>query len=336
MPTVNLGRVQPIYRGYYNAATAYEPLDFVTYDGNTYFCILNSTGNTPVSGTYWQAMSSGGLADFGVTATPAELNILDGATLTTAELNVLAGLLATTATLNSTAQLSGRNLIINGSGRVNQRGYVSGTATTAANQFTLDRWFVVTSGQNLTFTGTDAGRVMTAPAGGVSQVIAGSEIEGGTYVINWTGTATCTVGGTARAKGDTFTLTANANATIKFTSGTFSRVQVELGSIATPFGGPSYSNELFNAQWFYQSIPLHFAETGYAGFGGTGYNFRRMLTRGMRTTPAVASSMSSTLNCSVSVSAESNYIVKYSLTNTSVGNWSAFSNTLTADAEITS
>jgi hypothetical protein len=149
---------------------------------------------------------------------------------------------------------SGRNLIINGSGRINQRAYVSGTATVGANQFTLDRWFVVTSGQSLTFMGTDAGRTMTAPAGGVSQVIEGANVVGGTYVINWTGTATCTVGGVARAKGDTFTLTANTNVTVKFSSGTFSEVQLEAGSIVTPFERRDVGSELALCQLYYQTF----------------------------------------------------------------------------------
>lgn len=131
--------------------------------------------------------------------------------------------------------LAGRNLIINGSGRINQRGYVSGTATTGANQFTLDRWFVVTSGQNLTFTGTAAGRTMTAPAGGVGQVVEGSNVVGGTYVLNWTGTATATVNGVARAKGEAFTLTAGANVALRLIGGTYGEVQLERGTVVTPF-----------------------------------------------------------------------------------------------------
>jgi hypothetical protein len=154
------------------------------------------------------------------------------------------------ATAAALATLSGRNLIINGSGRISQRGYVSGTATAGSNKFTLDRWFVITSGQNLTFTGTEAGRTMTAPDGGVSQVIEGVNIEGGTYVINWSGTATCTVGGVARAKGDSFTLTANTNVTVTFFSGTFSEVQLE-DTIVTPFERVDIGFERAKCQEYY-------------------------------------------------------------------------------------
>ena len=224
----------------------------------------------------------------GVTATAAELNKLDGATATTSQLNFVTGVtsaiqtqlgtkaplasptftgtptaptqtagnnstrLATTAyTDAAVAPLSGRNLIINGSGRINQMGYVSGTATSGANQFTLDQWFVVTSGQNLTFTGNDAGRTMTAPAGGVSQVIEGTNIVGGTYVINWTGTATATVNGVSRAKGATFTLPQNTNAKLIFSSGTYTDVQIEFGTVATAFERINIGLELALCQRYY-------------------------------------------------------------------------------------
>lgn len=161
------------------------------------------------------------------------------------------GITATLSQLNATGQIAGRNRIINGQGRINQRGYVSGTNTTGANQYTLDRWRVVTSGQNLIFTGTDAARTMTAPAGGVEQVIEGANIEGGTYVLNWTGTATATVNGVARTKGETFTLPANTNATVRFTSGTFTDVQLELGSSPTTFERLPLGSELARCQRYY-------------------------------------------------------------------------------------
>jgi hypothetical protein len=149
----------------------------------------------------------------------------------------------------------GRNRIINGQGRINQRGYVSGTNTTVANQYTLDRWRVVTSGQNLTFTGSDAGRTMTAPAGGCEQVIEGANIEGGTYTINWTGTASCTVDGTSRTKGSSFTLSANTNVTVRFSNGTFTDVQLETGTIPTPFERLPIGDELARCQRYYYQLP---------------------------------------------------------------------------------
>lgn len=62
MATVNLGRVKPIYKGAYAAGTTYTPLDFVTYNGLTYFCILESTGNLPTNTTYWQMVVDGAAA----------------------------------------------------------------------------------------------------------------------------------------------------------------------------------------------------------------------------------------------------------------------------------
>lgn len=150
-------------------------------------------------------------------------------------------------------QLAGlRNLVINGNFAFNQRAYVSGAATSGANQYTLDRWRVVTSGQNATFSASGNGRVVTAPAGGLEQVIDGANIAGGTYVINWTGTATCTVDGVTKAKGATFTLTAATNATIRFSSGTVELVQVELGSTATPFEQRATGLESALCGWYFR------------------------------------------------------------------------------------
>ncbi|RPI60267.1 MAG: hypothetical protein EHM48_07515 [Planctomycetaceae bacterium] len=175
-------------------------------------------------------------------------------TSTAAELNILDGVTATAAQINTVTQLSGRNLIMNGQGRINQRGYTSGTATGAANQYTLDRWRVVTSGQNLSWTGNAARNTMTAPAGGVEQVIEARNVVGGTYTINWTGTATCTVAGTARAKGAVFTLTAATNTTVRFTGGTFTDVQLELGSIPTLYDRAPHGEELALCQRYFQSL----------------------------------------------------------------------------------
>ena len=90
-----------------------------------------------------------------------------------------------------------RNLLINGNYSINQRGYVSGTATTGANEYTLDRWKVLVSGQSVAFAASGNGNQVTAPAGGLQQVIENVNVGGGTYTLSWTGTATAAVNGAA-------------------------------------------------------------------------------------------------------------------------------------------
>ena len=181
--------------------------------------------------------------------------------------------------------LSGlRNLIINGNFAINQRGYVSGSAVPAANTYTLDRWRVVTSGQSATFTTTGNGRTVTAPSGGIEQVIEGASIAGGSYVINWTGTATCTVNGIARAKGATFTLTAGSNATVRFSSGTVSVVQLEPGTVATVFEERPIGLELMLCQRYYQTGTF---VNGVGSQGGSDYFANYSAKVSMRVAPTI-------------------------------------------------
>lgn len=157
---------------------------------------------------------------------------------------------------NGGAEFGMRNRLINSQGLINQRGYVSNTATSGANQYTVDRWRVVTSGQNLTFSTTANVTTFTAPAGGVEQVIEGLNLESGTYVLSWTGTATATVGGTSVANGGTISVTGGTNTTVKFSSGTFSVAQLEKGSTATSFDYRPYGTELSLCHRYLPAINL--------------------------------------------------------------------------------
>jgi len=184
-------------------------------------------------------------------------------------------------------QLAGlRNLLINGNFQVNERVYVSGAATSGANQYTLDRWRVVVSGQSLTFSNSGNGRTITAPAGGVEQVIEGVNISGGTYTLSWVGTATATVNGFACTNGGTVTLPANTNATVRLIGGTASLVQLEPGSVPTSFEHLPISTTLQLCQRYYTK--------GTSGFSArSGDNFQEGFTHfkvTMRAIPNVVAS----------------------------------------------
>jgi hypothetical protein len=144
-----------------------------------------------------------------------------------------------------------RNALINGNPTINQRGYVSGTATGGANQYTLDRWRVVTSGQSITWTDSENIRTVTAPAGGVEQVVEGSNLGTGTYALSWTGTATATVGGVTVANGTTVSITGGVDTTVRFSGGTFSLAQLEPGTRATQFERRPIGTELALCQRYY-------------------------------------------------------------------------------------
>lgn len=178
-----------------------------------------------------------------------------------------------------------RNLLINGNPIINQRGYVSGTATSGAYGYTLDRWRVVTSGQSITWTDSANVRTVTAPAGGVEQVIEGFNILSGTYTLSWTGTATATVGGSSVANGGQVTLTGGTNATVRFSGGTFSLAQLEVGTVATSFERKSYGQELALCQRYFSVSRVY--GMGYAASAGlyrVGVSF---LPVTMRTIPTI-------------------------------------------------
>jgi hypothetical protein len=167
----------------------------------------------------------------------------------------LASVIAPNVSSINAGPLAGfRNLLVNGNPTINQRGYTSGAATTIANQYTLDRWRVATSGQSISWTDSANVRTVTAPAGGVEQVIEGLSVIGGTYALNWTGTATATINGASVAKGGNVTLAGGTDATVRFSGGTLSLAQLEPGTVATPFEQRPIGTELALCQRYYQEL----------------------------------------------------------------------------------
>lgn len=257
------------------------------------------------------------------------------------------------------SQLGVRNAIINGNPIINQRGYVSGTATTSANQYTLDRWRVVTSGQSITWTDNGNVRTVTAPAGGVEQVIEGINLITGTYTLNWTGTATATVAGNAVAKGGNVSITGGTNTSVSFSSGTFSLVQFEPGTVATPFERRSYGAELALCQRYFEtSYPAGTAvgaATTAVGIGGISLNSGDLYTSYSLTPFVVPKRASPTINfyagttgqagvlfnnslATVQGNAGSRFVSQYGCTlycsNNAMTSANAFSVNFTASAEL--
>jgi hypothetical protein len=158
------------------------------------------------------------------------------------------------------SQLGIFNRVIDGGFIINQRGYVTNTAL-SSGVYAHDRWKASSSGCTYTFTQGSAGvnTTITITAGSLQQVIEGSNMpEGGTYTLSWTGTAQARVnGGSYSASPLTTTgLTAGANCTIEFNTGTVGSVQMETGASASSFAFRPYGTELSLCQRYYQKIKM--------------------------------------------------------------------------------
>lgn len=79
MPTISLGKVALKWRGAYNAGTAYNVQDVVSYNGSSYICKVASTGNAPSDTTKWDLMAQG---VEGIATNSGDLLYFNGSNLT--------------------------------------------------------------------------------------------------------------------------------------------------------------------------------------------------------------------------------------------------------------
>lgn len=132
-------------------------------------------------------------------------------------------------------QPSFRNKIINGNFVINQR-VVSGTVVLSAGAYGHDRWKAGASGCTYTFATSANRTTITITAGSLIQIVEGINLQSGTHILSWTGTAQGKIGaGTYGASGVTGAATGGANLSIEFSTGTLSNVQLEFGSVSTEF-----------------------------------------------------------------------------------------------------
>jgi hypothetical protein len=159
----------------------------------------------------------------------------------------------------ASAQVGMKNRLIDAGFIINQRVYVSGTSL-SSGVYAHDRWKAGSSGCTYTFTQGSVGVpiTITITAGSLQQVIEGCNMpEGGTYTISWSGTAQAKVnGGSYSASPITATgLTAGANCTVEFGTGTVTKPQIEVGITATSFDYRPYGTELALCQRYYEKLP---------------------------------------------------------------------------------
>lgn len=153
------------------------------------------------------------------------------------------------------AVIPGTSYADNGGFAINQRGYVSGTAL-AAGIYGHDRWKAGAGGCTYTFTQSgNPATTITITAGTLQQVVEGVAIVGGAYTLSWAGTAQGRVGAGSYAASPVTvgSITAGANTTIEFNTGTLGRVKFEAGSIATPWAAVPPQQDLARCQRFYQT-----------------------------------------------------------------------------------
>ena len=165
-----------------------------------------------------------------------------------------------------------KNRLIDAGFIINQRGYVSNTALSAGT-YAHDRWKAGASGCTYTFTQGSAGVpiVITITAGSLQQVIEGCNMpDGGTFTLSWTGTAQGRVNGGGYSTSPLIVtgLTAGANCTVEFNTGTLSFPQLEVGSSATGFEYRVYSTEFANCQRYYEVCSTTYLQAGL-GLGGS-------------------------------------------------------------------
>jgi hypothetical protein len=149
-----------------------------------------------------------------------------------------------------------KNRLIDAGFIINQRGYVSNTALSAGT-YAHDRWKAGASGCTYTFTQGSAGVpiVITITAGSLQQIIEGCNMpDGGTFTLSWTGTAQGRVngGGYSTSPLIVTSLTAGANCTVEFNTGTCSFPQLEVGTSATGFEYRQYGQELALCQRYFE------------------------------------------------------------------------------------
>jgi hypothetical protein len=166
-----------------------------------------------------------------------------------------------------------RNLLINGNFVINQRTYVSG-AVLAAETYGHDRWKAGASGGDYSFTQLENSTVVTIASGkSLIQVVENKMVEGGSYVLSWTGTSqaryainSATPAGSYAASPIAITgQNAGTTMSVEFNNGTLGEVMLAPGTAAATFERRPYSSELAMCKRYLPSFNSDAADDMIAG-----------------------------------------------------------------------
>lgn len=147
-----------------------------------------------------------------------------------------------------------RQAIINGNFAINQR-VVTGTVTLSAGAYGHDRWKAGATGCTYTFATSGNVTTITITAGSLQQIIEGSNLFTGTYVLSWVGTSQGKISaGAYGASGITGSATGGTNLTVEFGIGTLSKAQFNFGTAVLPFSPKSFAEELALCRRYYRKF----------------------------------------------------------------------------------
>jgi hypothetical protein len=207
------------------------------------------------------------------------------------------GELVTASDANSLFVRGYQNRIINGAFVINQRAYTSGT-NLASGSYGFDRWKSGYTNTALTVTaGSQSTTVTISTSGVLQQIVERENTPAGTYVLSWSGTATGRVynsGGTPPAYAAspvTVTLDGSANVVVEFTASgatkTLGTVQLEGGTVFSPFEYRQRGDELMLCYRYYYARPWFLSPCGSGGFTNAYSSFQPWPTE-MRRIPDMA------------------------------------------------
>ncbi|WP_457492066.1 hypothetical protein [Tardiphaga sp. P5_C7] len=154
----------------------------------------------------------------------------------------------------------GANVLINSDFRINQRSYASAAALTAGS-YGHDRWKAGAGGGDYSYSQlASSTQVTIAASKTLIQVVEDKNVEGGTYVLSWTGTAQARAGVNSATPSGAYAAspliissqTAGTVMSVEFNTGTLGKVKLELGSVPTPYAMSRYPTEFRDCLRYYE------------------------------------------------------------------------------------